>query len=38
MGKKVYTSEKKWAVVRDKLEGKLTTREILDKYKITNRS
>ena len=38
MGKKVYTSEIKWAVVRDKLEGKLTTREILDKYKITNKS
>ncbi|MCD8501181.1 MAG: hypothetical protein LRY71_05255 [Bacillaceae bacterium] len=24
MGKKGYTSEMKWAVVRDKLEGKLT--------------
>ncbi|MDQ0216950.1 transposase-like protein [Peribacillus cavernae] len=38
MGKNVYTSETKWAVVRDKLEGKLTTREIMDKYKIKNNS
>ena len=38
MGKNVYTSEIKWAVVRDKLEGKLTTREIMDKYNIKNKS
>lgn len=38
MGKSVYTSEIKWAVVRDKLEGKLTTREIMNKYEIKNKS
>lgn len=38
MGKNVYTSEIKWAVVRDKLEGTLTTREILEKYGIKNKS
>ncbi len=39
MGKKtVYTKEIKWAVVRDKLEGKLTTREIMNKYKIKNKT
>lgn len=38
VGKSVYTSEVKWAVVRDKLEGKLTTREIMDKYSIKNKS
>lgn len=39
MGKKnAYTKEIKWAVVRDKLEGKLTTREIMDKYKIKNKT
>jgi transposase len=38
VGKNVYTSEIKWAVVRDKLEGKLTTREIMDKYQIKNDS
>lgn len=39
MGKKsVYTSEIKWAVVKDKLEGKLTTREIMEKYGIKNKS
>lgn len=38
MGKNVYTSEIKWAVVRSKLEGKLTTREIMEKYDITNKS
>lgn len=38
MGKNVYTSETKWAVVRDKLEGKLTTREIMEKYNVKNKS
>ena len=38
MGKNVYTSEIKWAAVRDKLEGKLTTREIMEKYDIKNKS
>lgn len=38
MGKNVYTSEIKWAVVRDKLSGKLTTKEILEKYDIKNKS
>jgi transposase-like protein len=38
MGKSVYTSETKWAVVRDKLEGKLTTKEIMNKYEIKNKS
>jgi transposase len=38
MGKNVYTSETKWAVVRDKLEGNLTTQEIMEKYDIKNRS
>jgi transposase len=38
VGKNVYTSEIKWAVVRDKLEGKMTIKEIMDKYGIKNRS
>lgn len=38
MEKKVYTNEVKWAVVREKLEGKLTTREIMNKYAIKNKS
>jgi transposase len=38
MGKNVYTSETKWAVVRDKLEGNLTTQEIMEKYDIKNKS
>ncbi|MDL4842630.1 hypothetical protein [Aquibacillus rhizosphaerae] len=38
MGKKVYSSELKWAVVREKLSGKLTTKEILSKYDIKNKS
>ncbi|MDF0726833.1 transposase [Cytobacillus sp. S13-E01] len=37
MGKKnVYTKEIKWAVVKDKLEGKLTTKEIMEKHNIKN--
>lgn len=38
MGKNVYSSEVKWAVVKDKLNGKLTTREIMEKYGIKNES
>ena len=38
MGKNVYTSEVKWAVVKDKLSGELTTKEIMEKYGIKNRS
>lgn len=38
MGKNVYTSEVKWAVVKDKLSGELTSREIMEKYGIKNRS
>jgi len=36
MGKNVYSGETKWAVVKDKIEGKLTNREIMDKYGIIN--
>jgi transposase len=38
VGKNVYTSETKWAVVKDKLEGILTTKEIMKKYDIKNKS
>lgn len=38
MGKNVYSSKVKWAVVKDKLSGELTTKEIMDKYNIKNRS
>jgi len=38
MGKNVYSSEVKWAVVKDKLSGKLTTKEIMEKYGIKNES
>jgi len=38
MGKNVYSSEVKWAVVKDKLSGKLTTREIMEKHGIKNKS
>jgi len=34
----MYSSEVKWAVVKDKLSGKLTTREIMEKYNIKNKS
>jgi len=37
LGKNIYTSETKWAV-RDKLEGKFTTKEIMEKYDIKNKS
>lgn len=36
MGKNVYTSEVKWAVVKDKLSGKLTNQEIMSKHGIKN--
>ncbi|QFG00120.1 IS3 family transposase [Psychrobacillus glaciei] len=38
MGKNVYTSEIKWAVVKEKMSGKLTTKEIMEKYGIKNKS
>ena len=38
MGKNVYLSEVKWAVVKDKLCGELTTKEIMEKYGIKNKS
>ena len=38
MGQNVYSSETKWAVVREKMEGKLTNREIMGKYGIKSRS
>lgn len=36
MGKNVYSSEVKWAVVKDKLSGELTNQEIMEKYGIKN--
>ncbi|GAF12999.1 transposase [Bacillus sp. JCM 19046] len=36
MGKNVYSSEVKWAVVKEKLSGKLTNRELMEKYGIKN--
>lgn len=38
MSKNVYSSEIKWAVVKDKMSGELTTQEIMQKYGIKNRS
>jgi transposase len=38
MGKNVYSSEVKWAVVKDKLSGELTNKEIMEKYGIKNDS
>lgn len=38
MGKNVYSSEIKWAVVKDKLSGELTNKEIMEKYGIKNNS
>jgi len=38
MGKNVYSSEIKWAVVKEKLSGELTTKEIMEKYGIKNKS
>lgn len=36
MGKNVYSSETKWAVVKDKMSGLLTTKEIMEKHGIKN--
>jgi hypothetical protein len=36
MGKNVYSSETKWAVVKDKMSGELTNQEIMEKYGIKN--
>ena len=33
MGKNVYTSEIKWAVVKENLSGQLTTKEIIGNRK-----
>lgn len=33
-----YSSDIKWSVIKDKLAGKLTTKEILEKYNIKHRS
>lgn len=38
MGKNVYSSEVKWAVVKDKLSGEMTNKEIMEKHGIKNRS
>lgn len=38
MSKNVYSSEIKWAVVKEKMSGELTTQEIMQKYGIKNRS
>ena len=38
MGKKVYSSETKWAVVKAKMASELTTHEIMEKYGIKNKS
>ncbi|WP_394232117.1 IS3 family transposase [Niallia oryzisoli] len=36
MGKNVYSSETKWAVVKDKMSGQFTNQEIMKKYGIKN--
>ena len=36
VGKNVYSGETKWAVVKAKIEGKLTNKEIMEKYGIKN--
>lgn len=36
MGKNVYSSEVKWAVVKAKISGELTNQEIMKKYGIKN--
>lgn len=38
MSKNVYSSKVKWAVVKDKLSGELTTKEIMEKHGIKNKS
>lgn len=36
--KSSFSAEIKWAVIKDKLEGELTNREIMDKYGIKTKS
>lgn len=36
MGKNVYSTEVKWAVVKDKMSGQFTNQEIMEKYGIKN--
>ncbi|WP_110928850.1 hypothetical protein [Bacillus massiliglaciei] len=36
MGKNVYSNEVKWAVVKDKMSGQFSNREIMEKYEIKN--
>ncbi|MFE8700051.1 IS3 family transposase [Cytobacillus sp. FJAT-54145] len=36
MGKNVYSSDTKWAVVKDKMSGQFTNEEIIKKYGIKN--
>ena len=36
VGKNVYSSETKWAVVKDKMSGQLTNEEIMKKHGIKN--
>ncbi len=36
MGKNVYSNEVKWAVVKDKMSGQFTNKEIMEKYGIKN--
>lgn len=38
MGKNSYSVEVKWAVIQAKLEGKMTTKQIMEKYDIKNKS
>ncbi|CAM5437227.1 transposase [Bacillus circulans] len=36
MDKNIYSSEVKWAVVKDKMSGQFTNQEIMQKYGIKN--
>lgn len=36
VGKNIYSSEVKWAVVKDKMSGQFTNQEIMQKYGIKN--
>jgi transposase len=38
MGKNIYSSETKWAVVKDKMSGQLTRREIMEKHGVKNKT
>lgn len=38
MGKNVYSSEVKWAVIKDKMSGQLTNQEIMEKHGIKNKT